>query len=467
MKKHLLTLVSLFVLASLMLTACGGAATPTAKPAEPTKAPAAAATTAPEPTKGPTASPTKAPLAGGKQVTIKWFMRWDQARLDGVAKPVIDAFQKEYPNVKVEIENIGSGTEYWTKLQTMVAAGTAPDVLYPATHNAYALASNGALMFVDDLAKRDKIDLNKYDQSILNLYKYDGKTACLPIDTAALVMFYNKNMFDAAGVPYPKEGWTWDDFLATAQKLTKDTNNDGKTDQFGVDSWTSYWAIAVFSMAGHGIFDDIRKPTKLLITDKDSVDAIQWLGDLANKHKVMPTTAERANISDMFLAGKTAMNVMGHWRVPQYMANIKDFKWDVVALPKGKILANRSDGSCFAISAQSKNPEVAWEFVKFLAGPDSMGVGLLLDLQQMTPALTDYQKSDRFLKPANLQINKSAFLAGKENLFCNYDPIHPSYDELNRIISQELGEVWNGKATAQQAIDRMAPKIVEALKKVK
>jgi multiple sugar transport system substrate-binding protein len=159
---------------------------------------------------------------------------------------VIDAFQKEYPNVKVEIENIGSGTEYWTKLQTMVAAGTAPDVLYPATHNAYALASNGALMFVDDLAKRDKIDLNKYDQSILNLYKYNGKTTCLPIDTAALVIFYNKNMFDAAGVPYPKDGWTLDDFLATAQKLTKDTNNDGKTDQFGVDSWTSYWAIAVF-----------------------------------------------------------------------------------------------------------------------------------------------------------------------------------------------------------------------------
>jgi multiple sugar transport system substrate-binding protein len=275
-------------------------------------------------------------------------------------------------------------------------------------------------------------------------------------------------MFDKAGVPYPKEGWTWDDFLATAQKMTKDTNGDGKTDQFGMDTWTSYWPLIIWSKTGHGIFDDIRKPTKFIITDKDSVDAIQWLGDLANKHKVMPTSAERANISDMFLAGKSAMNIIGHWRVPQYMANIKDFKWDVVALPKGKVLANRMDGSCFAITAQSKNPEVAWEFVKFLAGPNSLGVGLLLDLQQMTPALSDFQKSDRFLKPANLPgVNKTAFLAGKDDLYTMYDPIHPSYDELNTIMSQELGEVWNGKATAQQAIDRMLPKINDALKKVK
>lgn len=472
MKTKLWTIVLTATCIAMLLSACGAptpATAPTTAPkaAEPTKAPAA------EPTKAPAAAPTKAPEptkapAAAKQVTLKWFMRWDKARLDGVAQPVIEAFQKQNPNIKVEIENIGSGTEYWTKLQTMIAGGTAPDVIYPATHNAYALASQGALVFLDDLAKRDNLDLNKYDKSILDLYKYNGKVACLPIDTAALVVYYNKDMFDKAGLPYPKGGWTWAEFLDTAKKLTKDTNGDGKTDQFGVDTWTAYWPVIVWSMTGHGVFDDIRKPAKFIINDKESVDALQWLGDLTNKHKVMPSTAERASISDMFLAGKSGMNIIGHWRVPQYMANIKDFKWDVAVLPKGKILANRSDGSCFGITAQSKNPEAAWEFVKFLAGPNSMGVGLLLDLQQMTPALTDYQKSDRFLKPANLaNVNKNAFLAGKDNLFTMYDPIHPSYDELNTIMSQELGELWNGNATAQQAIDRMLPKINDALKKVK
>ncbi|MBI5302853.1 MAG: sugar ABC transporter substrate-binding protein [Chloroflexi bacterium] len=449
--KTLMVILALTV-ALLALAAC---ATPTSAPTAPTSAPAASSKT--EPTK---------PAAPKGNVTLRWFMRWDKVRLDGVAAPVIEAFQKQNPNIKVEIENISSGTEYWIKLQTMIAGATAPDVIYPATHNAYALASKGALMTLDDLAARDKIDLKKYDQSILNLYKYNGKVYCLPIDTAAVGVFYNKDMFDKAGIAYPKEGWSWDEFLATAQKLTKDTNSDGKVDQFGVDVWTSYWPVIVWSKTGHGIFDDIRKPTKMLIEDQESIDALQFLGDLTNKHKVMPSTAERANITDMFLAGKAGMNIIGHWRVPQYQT-IKDFKWDLAPLPKGKVQANRSDGSCFGISAQSKNPEAAWEFIKFLAGPDSMGVGLLLDLQQMTPSLVDFQNSDRFLKPASLTINKKAFLAGKENLFTMYDPIHPIYDEIATAQSAELGELWNGNATAKDALARMSPKIKEILQKAK
>ncbi len=448
--KHLtaLRIVVALALAALIITAC---ATPTTAPA-------------PAPTTAPAAAPTTAPAA--KQVTLRWFMRWDQARLDGVAKPVIAAFEKENPNIKIEIENIGSGTEYWIKLQTMIAGGTAPDVIYPATHNAYALAANGALLFVEDFAKRDKIDLAKYEPGVLDLYKYNNKVHCLPIDSAAVAVFVNKNMFEAAGIPLPKAGWTWDDYLAIAKKLTKDTNNDGKTDVFGADVWTSYWPVIVWSMSGHNTFDDPRKPTKFLMDDA-AVDAIQWLGDLINKHHVMPSTAERANIADMFLAGKAGMQIIGHWRVPQYMT-IKDFKWDIVPLPKGKAQVNRADGSCFAITAQSKNPEEAWKFIKFLSGPDSMGVGLLLDLQQMTPALIDYQKSDRFLKPDKLPgVDKTGLLAGKENLFTMYDPIHPLYDEIATAENAELGEVWNGKATAKEAIGRLTPKINEILKKVK
>lgn len=455
------------VTALVLVVACVAALTascaPTQAPkAEPTKA--AAATSAPA-----TAAPNPTnPPAPQKQVTLKWFMRWDKARLDGVAQPVIAAFEKEHPNIKIEIENIGSGTEYWTKLQTMIAGGTAPDVIYPATHNAYALASKGALLNLDPFVQRDKLDMAKYDPQILDLYKYDGKLYGLPIDSAALVVFYNKDMFDKAGVPYPKDGWTWDQFLETAKKLAKDTNSDGKIDQFGVDSWTSYWPAIVWTMTGHGIFDDLRKPTKCLLDEPESVAALQWLADLAHKQHVMPTSAERADISDMFLAGKSAMNIIGHWRVPQYMANIKDFKWDVASLPMGKVAANRCDGSCFAVTAQSKNPEEAWEFVKFLAGEGSMGVELLLDLQQMVPALTDYQTSDKFLKNPSLPgVNKKPFLAGREHLFPMYDPIHPIYDEIDATEKAELGEVWNGKATAAEAVKRLMPKLNDILKKVK
>ena len=403
-------------------------------------------------------------VATGEQVTLRWYMRWDQARLDNVATPVIEAFEEQNPNINIEIENVGSGSEYWTKLQTMIAGNTAPDIIYPATHQAYALASKGALVNLDAYIEQDSVDMTQYDPAILDLYTYEESVYGLPLDTAALAVFYNKNMFDEAGLEYPAEGWTWDDFLTTAQALSQDTDGDGRTDQFGVDDWTAYWPVIVWSNTGHGIFDDLRQPTSWLLSEPESVEAIQWLSDLSNEHGVMPTVEERADISDMFVANKTGMKIIGHWRVRQYMENVEDFEWDIAPLPQGEIAANRSDGSAFAVTTQSEHPEEAWQFIKFLAGPESYGVDLLLDLQQMTPALTEFQQADEFLNPESLPgINKEAFLSGKENLFPMYDPIHPVYDEIETIQNSELAELWNGNVTAQEAVERMQPQIEQIL----
>ncbi|MBV7337857.1 sugar ABC transporter substrate-binding protein [Chloroflexi bacterium TSY] len=403
-------------------------------------------------------------IAGGDEVvTIKWFMRWDQTRVDNVAMPVIEAFEEQHPNIKVEFENIGRSSEYYQKLQTTIAAGLAPDVFYPATHIAYALASKGGLLPIDDYITADGLDMAKYDQSILELYQQEGQQYCLPIDTAALVVFYNKEMFDAAGVAYPEAGWIWDDFLATALALTVDSDDDGQTDQFGVDVFTNYWPMVVWTQTGHALYDDIRNPTEFLGADEDSVAAVQWLADLINVHGVMPSAEQRADIGDMFVAGKAAMQVVGHWRVPRYLANA-EFAFDFAPLPVGKIAANRADGSCFAVSASSEHPDEAWEFVKFLAGPDSLGVSLLLDLQQMTPVVLEFQDSEAFLNPEGLEgSNKEAFLAGKDNLFSMYDPIHPMYAEWDALWKQELGEVWLGNATAAEAFERMIPEVEELL----
>ena len=403
------------------------------------------------------------PVVEGEPVTIKWFMRWDQTRVDNVAMPVIEAFEAENPNIKVEYENIGSSGEYYQKLQTTIAADLAPDVFYPATHVAYSLASKGGLQIIDDYIDADGMDMAKYDQSILELYQLDGQQYCLPIDTASLVVFYNKDMFDEAGVAYPEGEWTWDDFLETAQALTVDVDDDGMMDQFGVEVFTNYWPMVVWTQTGHALYDDIRNPTEFLGADEDSVAAVQWLADLINVHNVMPSAEQRADIGDMFVAGKAAMNVVGHWRVPRYLANA-EFGFDFAPLPTGAVAANRADGSCFAVSASSEHPDEAWEFVKFLAGPDSLGVDLLLELQQMTPVVLEFQESEAFLSPEGLEdSNKAAFLAGKDNLFSMYDPIHPMYAEWDALWKQELGEVWLGNATAAEAFERMAPDVDEIL----
>ena len=117
--------------------------------------------------------------------TIKWFMRWDQNRVENVAMPVAEAFT-EQTGINIEFENIGSGSDYYTKLQTTVAGGTPPDVFYPATHVANAYASKGALLTINEFVERDGIDLSVYDPTILANYQIDGELHCLPIDHAAL-----------------------------------------------------------------------------------------------------------------------------------------------------------------------------------------------------------------------------------------------------------------------------------------
>ena len=397
-------------------------------------------------------------------VTIKWMMRWDNTRVEQVAKPVIEVFEHVYPWITVEFENIGSGDEYYQKLQTMMAADEMPDVFYPATYKAYAYGSKGAILPIDDLMARDDIDTSAFDQQILDLYKVEGKQMCMPLDTAALAVFYNKDLFDAAGVAYPEAGWTWDEFLVTAQALTLDTDGDGVTDQFGVDDdLKNYWPLMVWANTGHNIFDDARNPTEFLLTDQDSVASIQFVADLMVDSNVMPMSDQVADIGDMFAAGKAAMQVVGHWRVPRY-TNETDFNWDIAPLPLGKtgVPVNRADGSCFAIAADSEHVEEAWLFVKYLSGPGSLGVEKLLDLQQMVPAIVEWQSDPLFLASHPMGVDKEAFLQGGE-LYGMYDPIHPSYDEWKSIWSQELGEVWLGNTTAQEAMDLMVPQVENML----
>ena len=391
--------------------------------------------------------------------TIKWFMRWDQNRVDNVAMPIAEAFTED-TGIGIEFENIGSGRDYYTKLQTTIAGGTPPDVFYPATHVANAYASKGALLTINEYVERDGIDLSVYDPTILENYQIDGELHCLPIDHAALVVYYNKEIFDAAGVDYPVDGWTWDDFLATAEALTLDTDGDGVTDQFGVDTFRNYWPMVVWSNTDRGLFDDKRNPTEFYGMDQGVIDSVQFVADLILEHNVMPSDEQRADISDLFAAGKSGMQVVGHWRMQRYLGSGFDF--DMAALPLGESgeAVNRADGSCFAISADTEHPEEAWQLVKYLAGPGSNGVNMLLDLQVMTPALTEFKSDPRFLEPELLPgSNKAAFLAGAGNYFSMYDPIHPMYSAFDSLWKQELGEVWIGAASAEEAMGRIADEV--------
>ncbi|MGE5551963.1 MAG: ABC transporter substrate-binding protein [Bacteroidota bacterium] len=400
-------------------------------------------------------------LTAAETITLRWYMRWDKVRVDGVAKPIIEEYQKTHPNIKIELENISSGAEYSTKLLTMAAAGAMPDVLYPNTCDEQILAARGALLNLKQFMKY--VDLRAYDRRILDLYKYKGDVYGLPVDRAALGVFYNKDMFDEAKVPYPTKEMTWDEFIAMAKKLTKDKDGDGRIDQWALHLDTDiYWQVMLYHMTGKNMYDDIYKPTKFLMKEPKAVAAIQYYADMITKHKIAPAPSQRAGISDMLVAGNAAMNIIGMWRAPQVIANCK-FRWDVFPLPHGPYKGNRADGSCFAIGKNTKHPKEAWDFVKYLAGPNAPGVKMLLDMQQMVPALTGL--SDDFLKiPQGVpQYNKKAFLSYSDKLINCYQPMNTDYNQLNNLIRTEFNKIWEGQETAAEAMKNLAPKVESIL----
>lgn len=393
--------------------------------------------------------------ADGETVTLRWFMRWDQVRVEKVALPVIEAFERMYPNIKIEFENNGgSASDYWAKLQTMVIGGTAPDILYPATHNGYALAVQGELLDLTPFVQRDGIDMDQYLYDIDELYTHDGKLWALPIDWARVAVFYNEEKFAKAGLGPPPDDWSWHEFLQVARRLTVDLNGDGNFDEFAIRDFTSYWPLMAWSFSGHGLYDDLRRPTRTLINSPGVIEGIDFLANMINQSNVIPTRRNLADWQNVFTNGVAAMEITGHWRIPAFVETL-DFDWNIAPLPRGVTSVNRIDGSGFAISRQTEYPNEAWEFVKFLAAPGAYGTQLLLALQQFTPVVREMIESDDFLNPPGMVgINKMALLAG-ETLYSMYEPLGPMYDALNALVERELDLVWDGEQSAASAAQKL------------
>ena len=165
------------------------------------------------------------------------FQLWGSPKEGEIWSKIAKSFEAQHPDIKVKIE-LSDWDHYWEKLRVLTAGGTPPDVfamdapLYPDWQ------SRGVLLNLDSYLKADPHALDGIYPITLEAYKTADGYFGLPRDFQTIVLYYNKDMFDAAGVAYPTDKWTWNDLRETAKKLTRDKNVDGKTDQCG------FWAEA-------------------------------------------------------------------------------------------------------------------------------------------------------------------------------------------------------------------------------
>lgn len=387
--------------------------------------------------------------------TILYFSRGEPVLLE-IWNRVAEEFMKKNPQIRVKIENVDYNA-YWPKLLTMIAAGTPPDVVFLESNRMTSYIKKGSLTDLTEYIKKDKsFKYSDFYDIALKPYMRNKKLYGLPNDVATVVMFYNQNIFDEASIPYPKSSWTWDDLLKIAKQLTLDKNNDGKVDQYGLAYYP--YDIAIFQNGGD-FFNDPANPKKCMLNTKAVQQAVAFCRDLHYKYHVAPTQTEFQDNDGrtMFTMGKIAMIPDGHWMVPRFSKEIKNFNWDVVVLPRKKVRAGSGRGSCFAICQGSQNKEEAYQFIKFITGFE--GQKILMESGFSMPALKKIADSKYFRQ--TLPKNKEAFI--EMTRAAHLEPMLENWEEIQSIQSVKLDKVWLNQEAEGPVLDSLTKKINKLL----
>jgi multiple sugar transport system substrate-binding protein len=308
--------------------------------------------------------------------------------------------------------------------------------------------SRGVLLNLQPYLDKNPDMLKGVYPQTLEAYKTPDGMYGLPRDFQTIALFYNKDMFDAAGIAYPTADWTYVDLRNAAKQLTI-TDSDGKVTQFGIysDLWDMelIWSEAIWAYGGDIINAD---HTKTLVGEPQALQAWQLFHDMMFVDKSWPTTTTASEYGDdPFLAGVAAMTTIGHWAVPGYSE--VSFKWDVAPMPKGPAgQATSVNSAGFVIGKASKNPDAAFEFLKYVLSEPAQT--RLAELGFACPVLESVAQSDAFLKQST-PIDHKVFLDSLA--FAHMKPVFKGYDEWSSAIGDGMADVWTGDAELVPTLD--------------
>lgn len=363
---------------------------------------------------------------------------------------LVAAFHEAHPEIAVELRHLPAHDAYRTRLAADFAAGRPPDVFLLNYRRYAAFAAADLLQPLEPyLQASELLEVEQFYPLAIEAFRWQGELICLPQNVSTLVVYYNQDLFEEAGVPLPADGWTWDDFVAAARALTRDRDGDGAVDQYGLGLEPSLLRLAPFIwMNGAPLVDDPQRPTRLTLTRPPAQAALDWFVALRQEHGVAPGRVEELaqDSESRFLAGTTAMVLNSRRGTPTYR-EIATFTWNVAPLPRGKEAATvlHSDGYCLARA--SEQPEAAWRFIEFVNSVE--GQTLVARSGRTVPSLRDVAESPAFLDPALPPAHSAVFLDSAR--VARLLPVVSTWDEIERAASEEIARAFYGEISSAEA----------------
>lgn len=377
---------------------------------------------------------------------------------DQIVADLLRRFEAEHPHIRIERINPGDAASFYTKLQTMMAAGVAPDVFYMGYERLGSFCKPGLLLPLEPLIAEDRaagrstLVLDDFFPATVAAFRFDGTANGsgplygIPKDFTTIGFYYNKTLFQQAHLPEPADDWTWDEFAATARRLAELPGITGAE----FVTWPAMLRTYLHTYGAEIATSDLR--TSLLrepATMRALEQIISWR--FQEDRTLTSGRSQVAQGESAFLTGSVGMaGPFGRWVVPQYR-KIDDFEWDFAPLPRGTQRANTVLTVSWSIARQSEHPEAAWELVKFLCGADGQDQAARLGLA--IPTLRAVAYSDAFIDPTQPPFRDTAFLSQAEYAEPLPWPVNPQFESS---LQNRLDEALRtGGVTLTQAISRL------------
>ncbi|GIN85161.1 sugar ABC transporter substrate-binding protein [Heyndrickxia sporothermodurans] len=363
--------------------------------------------------------------------TVLRFATWDSGNTLKIQQDIAKEFEKENKDVKVQVEAYGDGFDQ--KIAASFGAKNPPDVMYMWDFTTY----NQSLEPLDSYVEKDPdIKMDDFYEGLFNYSKVDNKLYGMPAGFSTMVVYYNKKLFDQYKIPYPKEGWTWDEFKESAKKLS---DKSKKQYGFSVTSEPDTYDLQslIWSNGGSFISDDGTKIDGVM-NSPETIEAVQMYGDMVKDGIAVLTGGKnQQSASDIFKSGKLGMLISGIWPIQGY----KDAKVDfgTVMMPSfgSKPVKGLISSSSISIAKDSKQKDLAWKFVKFYSSEKAIkmrtaDLPVRKSVVQETKVMDDplYKPFYTMLENAT---NTPAFLLNK------------NWNEVNRNLSAAINAVMLGK----------------------